>query len=110
LNENGKAVFVVDLPNGKSLKRFGATKTFIGPHADETAIEIGLFNEEKRICTLNAVYYTPNTIERLLREVGFRNIQWHEPIVSEEGITALGADFWNGYTAAPELGYITAEK
>lgn len=110
LREGGKAVFVVDLPNGKSLKRFGAIKTLLGPPTDETFIQIDLFNEDRKICELRAVYYTPKTIERLLMEVGFKNICWHKPIVSEEGINAMGADFWKGYTADPELGYLTVEK
>lgn len=110
LREGGKAVFVIDLPNGRSLKRFGATKTFDGPVVDETPIRIDLFNEEKRICTLSGVYYTPKTIESLLLEVGFRKACWHKPIVSEEGLCKFGPDFWEGYVDDPELGYLTAEK
>ncbi len=110
LREGGKAVFVIDLPNGKSLKRFGATKTFLGPRADETNIRIDLFNEEKKICSLIGVYYHPETMESLLLEVGFRTVCWHKPIVSNEGIQLLGNDFWKGYTDDPELGYLTALK
>ena len=110
LRKDGKAVFVVDLPNGKNLERFGAAKTLLGPHADETVIRINLSNEERKICSLTAVFYTPQTIGRLLRKVGFRNICWHRPVVSEEGIRVMGADFWKDYTADPELGYLTAEK
>lgn len=108
--EGGKVVFVVDLPNGRSLERFGATKSFLGPPQDETTIQIGLFNGSKSICTLHAVYYTRQTIEQLLRIVGFKNLCWHTPIVSEEGVVAMGSEFWNGYTTDPELGYLTAEK
>ncbi len=110
LKEGGKAVFVVDLPNGKSLKRFGATKTLLGPRADETIIQIDLFNEEKKICTLTAIYYTPELIEVLLREADFTKIFWHKPVVSEEGTQTMGADFWKGYADDPELGYLIAEK
>ncbi|MES2314470.1 MAG: class I SAM-dependent methyltransferase [Patescibacteria group bacterium] len=110
LSDGGKVVFVFDLPNGKSLQKFGATKMFLGPRADETPIEINLFKENKNICTLTCMYYTPETIERLLRTAGFTNINWHKPIVSLEGISAMGAEFWDGYTDDPELGYLTAEK
>ncbi|MES2986105.1 MAG: class I SAM-dependent methyltransferase [Patescibacteria group bacterium] len=106
----GKVIFVVDLPNGKSLKRFGAAKTLLGGAKDETIIRIDLFNGEKQICTLNAAYYTPHTIERLLKTIGFKNISWHKPIVSEEGINAMEPGFWEDYTDDPELGYLTAEK
>lgn len=108
--EGGKVVFVVDLPNGRSLERFGATKTFLGPAQDETTIQIDLFNAGKSICTLHAVYYTRQTIEQLLRIVGFKNICWHIPIVSEGGVVTMESEFWKGYTDDPELGYLTAEK
>lgn len=110
LPQNGKAVFVIDLPNGKSLKRFGAVKTLVGSNVDETEIRIDLFRDEIMICTLTAVYFTPMTVERLLREVGFRDVHRQRPFVSSEGIRALGAKFWQGYTADPELGYLIAEK
>lgn len=110
LRDGGKAVFVIDLPNGKSLKSFGAVKAFQGSQADETRIRIDLFNEEKKICSLVGVYYTPRTIETLLLDVGFQKVCWHEPLVSDEGIQALGSDFWKGYVDDPELGYLTAEK
>lgn len=110
INKDGKAIFVVDLPNGKCLKRFGAMKTLLGTPRDETKIQIELFNEEKSICTLFGVYFTPQTIEVLLKEVGFRSVCWQQPIVSSEGIERYGADFWRGYTEDPELGYIVAYK
>jgi predicted RNA methylase len=110
LRKGGKAVFVIDLPNGKSLRRFGATKTLLGLPADETRIQIELFNDEKKICELLAVYYTPQTVERLLREIGFKNIYWYRPLISEEGISVLGPCFWEGYTDDPELGYLVVEK
>ncbi len=110
LHEGGKAAFVIDLPNGKSLKRFGAMKTLLGPRENEACIQIDLFNEDKKICSLVSVYYTPQTVESLLLEVGFRQVHWHMPIVSEEGIQSLGAGFWKGYIDDPELGYLTAIK
>jgi toxoflavin synthase len=106
----GKAVFVVDLPNGKNLKRFGAMKTFLDPSADEARIQIELFNDTKKICTLSGIYYTQQTIERLLMEIGFEDVYWHNPIISPEGIRVLGAEFWKGYIDDPELGYLTVRK
>jgi hypothetical protein len=56
------------------------------------------------------VYYTPATVEALLIKVGFRKVSWHRPVVSKEGVSKLGRDFWEGYVGDPELGYVTAEK
>lgn len=108
--DGGKSVFVIDLPNGRRLKRFGATKKLLGPRTDETIMKIELSNQEKVVCELSAVYYTPETIEGTLREVGFRNIQWHTPVISAEGMTKMGREFWEGYLDDPELAYLTAEK
>jgi len=110
LRQGGKVVLVVDLPNGKNLKRFGAVKKFLGPAEDETEISIELWSGSDKVCDLRSVYFTKETITRLLEEIGFSEVKWHEPIISDEGIKLLGADFWGGYTSDPELGYLTASK
>ncbi len=105
----GKLVLVVDLPNGRAHQRFGAVKVIEGKVQDGAALSVHLY-KDREICVLRATYFTPFTIGRLLREVGFRSISWHKPIVSEEGIRAMNDGFWDGYTDDPELGYITAIK
>lgn len=110
LSPDGKVVFVFDLPNKKELKKFGALKKILGPIRDEAKIQIILFNGEEKICDLNATYFTPATIEVMLKKVGFKNITWHKPIISKEGINVLGNSFWDGYVSDPELGYLTAKK
>ncbi len=107
---NGTVSLVVDLPNQKELKKFGATKKLLGPAQDEVKLQITLFNNDEKICDLNATYFTPATLENVLRKVGFEDVVWHKPIVSKEGIDTLGEKFWEGYIENPELGYITAKK
>lgn len=110
LNKNGKLIIVVDLPEGKDLKKFGAIKNVLGEKVDGAKIEIQLFNNEKFICLLNAVYFTPSTLENTLQSAGFTDIVWHRPIISEEGIKKFGNEFWKGYIESPELGYLSATK
>lgn len=110
LNDGGKAVFVIDIPNGKNLKRFGAIKTLPYGNKDESEIQIDLFAKDAHICTLTAVYYTRETINNVLKETGFKEICWHAPIISKEGISVMGPEFWKNYIDDPELGYITATK
>ncbi|MDB5260389.1 MAG: methyltransferase [Candidatus Nomurabacteria bacterium] len=110
LSEGGKVILLVDLPNDTNLKRFGAMKYVPGGSVDEGVLRITLYNEEEEICTLSAVYYTADTIEKQLREVGFPEVQWHRPIVSEEGLSLFGEEFWKDYINNPELGYLTARK
>ena len=106
----GRLILVVDLPNGRNHMRFGARKTVSGKMKDETLITIELFNGTTPLCTLESVYFTPTTIEHILGKIGFNAIQWHRPIVSEEGIRTMKPGFWDGYQDNPELGYLTAVK
>lgn len=108
--EKGKVVLVVDLPKGNNLKKFGSVKTFNGEAKDGTNIKIDLYNGEDFICTLHSIYYTSQTLENTLAKSGFKNIKWHKPIVSPEGIDKFGKDFWGGYSENSELGYLSAEK
>jgi SAM-dependent methyltransferase len=110
LYTGGKFGAIVDLPNGKSLQKFGAKKTISGKPTDESKILIEIFNQGDKVCELESIYYTKSTIEQSLQKAGFINISWKKPIVSEEGFQRFGYDFWKGYTNDPELGYVTAEK
>ncbi len=110
LVKNGKVVLVVDLPTGANLKRFGATKTIVGEKMDGAEIRIDLYNDDKPICTLKSVYYSPETLVEFLTQAGFRNILWHEPLISQEGLMKFEPKFWEGYASNCELGYLSAEK
>lgn len=109
LSTGGKFISIVDLPAGHDLKRFGARK-ILHEINGEKKIEIILFNEDTEICRLWANYYSKESIGLMLRAAGFKKIQWHKPIISFEGMEALGGSFWKGYDENCELGYLTAEK
>lgn len=110
LENKGKVILVIDLPTGKDLKKFGAIKTLGNIPADGEKITIELFNQNQFICKLNAFYFKPETIEKALKEIGFKKVIWHTPIISNRGLQEYGKDFWEGYTEGPELGYVSAEK
>lgn len=110
LNQNGQIVLVVDLPDNKDLRKFGSLKTLEGPKADGTKIKIDLYNSDEIICTLFSYYYTPQTLEVTLSKTGFKNITWHKPIISTEGIEKFGPRFWTNFIEDSELGYLSAYK
>lgn len=110
LSDGGKVLFVVDLPKGNNLKKFGSLKTLENEAKDGTRIKIDLYNGDDFICTLYSIYYTPKTLENYLVKVGFKNIKWHKPVISKEGIDKFGKDFWEGFSENSELGYLSAEK
>lgn len=110
LTPNGKVVLVVDLPKGKDLKRFGSIKTLSGPAENGAEIKIDLYNNDEFICTLFSHYYTPKTLEDNLKHIGFKNILWHKPLISKEGVLKFGENFWKNFAEDSELGYLSAEK
>ena len=109
LADNGRAVFVMDSPSGNDLTRFGAKKS-LNNEEDGSSMKIELFNEGEFLCEINSQYYSKETITKILSEVGFRDISWHKPIISEAGIKKFGKEFWEGYIDGPDLGYVTATK
>ncbi|MBU6427090.1 methyltransferase domain-containing protein [Patescibacteria group bacterium] len=117
LNQDGHAVFVMDLPGErgglpyKRMRSFGAVKWWAQGPYDGAMFCNHLFDGRgKEICSLWAYYYSPLTIQFALQDAGFRDIRWHKPVVSDEGLRTLGQEFWQGYQDNCELGYITAEK
>lgn len=110
LPSGGLFAAVVDIPEGKDLKRFGAIKTIEGDRVDGAPIQIQLFDGAEHICTLHAIYFTEATVVQVLSDAGFTNVVWHAPVISDEGIESMGEDFWKGYVDSPELAYVTAVK
>ena len=110
LSDGGRALLVVDLPRGKNLKKFGSIKTLEGKPTNGTKIKIELYNGEDFICTLYSNYYTPDTLENTLKTTGFGSIEWHNPIISNNGIEKYGEEFWKGFIEDSELGYLSVKK
>ena len=109
LNTNGKLALVIDVPSGANLEKFGAKK-ILERDEDGAPMSIELSKDGVPICTLHATYFKKATILRILEEVGFENVVEWTPIISDEGLSEKGEDFWVGYTDNCELSYITADK
>ncbi len=111
LNKEGKIVGIIDAPKRKvhNLKKFGAIKK-IDSFQEGQKIDIELYNGENYITTLHSYYHDPKVVEKLLQNTGFKNIVWHKPIISEEGIKEKGEEFWGNYLNDCDLGYFSAEK
>ena len=106
LTEGGVLVIVLDDVSGVDNSKYGAKKTYNGGN-----IDIELFDKDGQyITTLHAIFHHKEHIISLLQEIGFRDIQEHAPIISNEGMEAYGAEFWNGYKENPELCYISCIK
>lgn len=111
LNPKGKFIGVMDYPDkGANLKKFGAVKKLAGKETDGTKINISLYKDEKLIIELKSIYYTQETVKKLIKETGFNKFLWKPPVVSQEGLRHYGPLFWKDYIQNPGLGYFWAQK
>jgi len=111
LVEGGVIAGIMDMPQNTlhDAKKFGVIKR-INQLKEGENISVELYNNNKHLTTLNAIYHTCETIERALKNVGFKEIKWHSPIISEEGLSFKGKDFWKRYIENCDLAYFSAKK
>ncbi|WP_158625568.1 class I SAM-dependent methyltransferase [Corallococcus carmarthensis] len=57
--------------------------------------------------TLVAYHWSRPTYEAALRDAGFRDITWRRPEVSPEGLSAMGASYWDAYLRQPHAAVFT---
>jgi toxoflavin synthase len=105
LNEKGKFCSIVPHPKIQPMGCFeyGRKVTSVDnkskfENEDILRCEI---REGKKSFGFNFYYYTQETYTKLLQKVGFKDIQWVEPFVSEEGINKYGEEYWNNFLKKP---------
>jgi SAM-dependent methyltransferase len=69
--------------------RDGATVTFAVAASGGSLFELQVF------------YWREATLESVMQQVGFREIRWHPIQISDQGIKAHGASFWQAYSKKP---------
>ena len=55
-------------------------------------------------------YLTLATMERALTTAGLRDIRWHRPEVSSEGLQQWGEEHWRGFLAQPPIVFLECVK
>ncbi|HEV3165027.1 MAG TPA: class I SAM-dependent methyltransferase [Isosphaeraceae bacterium] len=73
-----------------------------GPFVDGDAYQITFLLGSSEF-TIEDFYYHPETYDRLLRRTGFASIHWHRPMVSAEGLSEFGAEFWQTFIDSPPI-------
>jgi len=113
LESCGRIIGLIDDP--KSLvsdnRKYGVIKTIKADKLLEgSPLIIDLFNENSHIITLNVIYHKKETIENALIKAGFKDIKWHKPIISKEGIDKFRNGFWDDYLNNCDVAYFSAIK
>lgn len=54
--------------------------------------------------------WTRSTVEDVFKNAGFKSVRFEDPFVAEEGVQAMGDDFWKKYKSDPDNVLFICEK
>ncbi len=85
-------------------EKYGLTKSISESLAEGVPITI-TFSVDGQKFSLYNYYLSRATYEWAFRTAGFKEIRWHQPIVSPEGVREFGQEFWQDFLdCAPIVG------
>ncbi|KAI1708564.1 methyltransferase domain-containing protein [Ditylenchus destructor] len=72
-----------------------------GPRFDGEHIKIQFYTAGRPTADATLTFFFRETYEKCLREAGFAQIKWINPIVSDKGIAELGKDYFESFLNSP---------
>ncbi|MEN8214813.1 MAG: methyltransferase domain-containing protein [Pseudomonadota bacterium] len=90
-------------------QKYGFTKSISGPLEEGTPITL-TFTAEGKQFSFDNYYLSKATYEWALQKAGFKEVYWHQPQVSPEGIEKFGQEFWQDALDYPFNWFIECVK
>jgi SAM-dependent methyltransferase len=114
LEPGGRFVTVNNRPddppaNFESGRAYGYSKRLEG-RLEEGAPIVWRFHLPEGTIEVTNFYLTLATMERALTSAGLRDIRWHRPQVSPEGLQQWGEEHWRGFLAQPPIVFLECVK
>ena len=92
-------------------KKFWSIKRFPWKQmVDWAMVEMMLYNWDEYLCTLYSYFYSKITIEKLLKEIWFTDIQRKNPLISLEWMEKEWWEFRSEYIQNCDIMYLYAKK
>ena len=92
-------------------EKYGLAKSCPGSLQEGTPLTLTLtIADDGEKVSFDNYYLSKATYEWALRSVGFKDIRWHNPIVSPEGVQKFSQEFWQDAIDYPYIVGITCEK
>ena len=112
LRPGGRFVAINSNPSHPTLKnkKYGITAEISSPVHDGATRTVTYFDAEAAICSFKTYLWQKDTYVKALTTAGFKDIQWHKPIISEEGIQRFGEQFWKELLESPFICGLTCTK
>lgn len=92
-------------------EKYGLAKSCPGALQEGTPLTLTLtISDDGEKVSFDNYYLSHATYEWAFRSVGFKDILWHNPIVSPEGIQKFSQEFWQDAIDCPYVVGITCQK
>jgi len=96
LKEGGRFITINSDPLSslQSDEKYGYTVTAKEPLKEGGTLTVKIFINGVEKCSFEEYFWKKETYEDALKSAGFKTIEWHKIIVSQEGIEKFEKDFW----------------
>jgi SAM-dependent methyltransferase len=103
---NNPAEPPANFPTGRA---YGFAKRLDGPLVEGAPVIWEFFLPEGSFEITNYILGVP-TMEEAFRAAGLRDVRWHAPKISPEGVREFGAEHWAAFLASPPVDFIECAK
>ena len=83
-----------DFPASPSYRKYGFETSVVGPLREGAPITWTFYLEDGPFDIEN-YFLSVEAHEEALRAAGFRDVCWHQPMLSPEGQSTYGSDYWS---------------
>jgi toxoflavin synthase len=94
-----------DFPSAPSYGKYGFETSVVGPFHEGAPITWTFYLEDGPLDIEN-YFLSVETHEEALRAAGFRDVRWHQPMLSPEGASAYGRGYWLALLDYPPIVFI----
>ena len=94
-----------DFPSAPSYRKYGFETSVVGEFCEGAPITWTFYLGDGAFDIEN-YFLSVQTHEEALRAAGFREVRWHQPLLSPEGEAANGRDYWSALLDYPPVTFI----
>jgi SAM-dependent methyltransferase len=88
---------------------YGYSRRVVGELVEGAPIVLEFFLPEGSFEVMN-YYLSVETMEAAFHAAGLRQVRWHAPEVSPEGLREFGREYWADFLARPPVAFIECVK
>lgn len=94
-----------DFSSAPSYRKYGFETSVVGAFREGAPVTWTFYLEDGRFDIEN-YFLGVETHEKALHDAGFRDVRWHQPMLSPDGAAAYGDDYWATLLAHPPITFI----